>query len=212
MVTTYHPALSSMVKVVQKLHPMLKSTEEHRRIFSEPPFMAFRGCKNLKDILVRSKLYNVDNGVCDNKGCNPCRKSRCQVCKVMCSATTFTSRVTSKEYRINFSFNCDLSNVAYMLECSICGVQCAGSTSFRVRFNTYKPCNRRFNGGASGVPQAAIFRHFAGEGHRGLLEDVRIVILDKLYGNGRKRESFWQYKMDTFVPRGLNIRQVDCCS
>ena len=98
--------------------------------------------------------------------------------------------------------------------CSVCGLQYFGSTctSFRVRFNNYKSCTRRFNGGASGVPQATIFRHFAGEGHRGLLEDGRVVILDKLYGNGRQWESFWQYKLDTFVPRGLNIRQVDCCS
>ena len=47
LVTTYHPALSSMMKVVQKLHPMLNSTEEHRKVFHEPPFIAFRiqaGC------------------------------------------------------------------------------------------------------------------------------------------------------------------------
>ena len=60
LVTTYHPGLSSMVKVVQKLNPMLKSTEEHRKVFPESPFIAFRS-KNFKDILVRSKLYNVDN-------------------------------------------------------------------------------------------------------------------------------------------------------
>ena len=43
-------------------------------------------------------------------------------------------------------------------------------------------------GGASGVPQADIFWHFVGEGHRGFLEDVRVVILDKLYENGRQRK------------------------
>ena len=37
----------------------------------------------------------------------------------MCSATTFISRVTNKEYRINFSFNCDPSKVVYMLECKL---------------------------------------------------------------------------------------------
>ena len=64
-----------MMKVVQKLRPMLKSTEEHRKVFPESPFIALRRSKNFKDILVRSKLYNVDNGVCDTKGCSPCRKS-----------------------------------------------------------------------------------------------------------------------------------------
>ena len=41
LVTTYHPALSSMMKVVQKLHPILKSTVEHRKVFPEPPFFFF---------------------------------------------------------------------------------------------------------------------------------------------------------------------------
>ena len=33
LVTTYHPALSSIMRVVQKLNPMLKSTDEHRKVF-----------------------------------------------------------------------------------------------------------------------------------------------------------------------------------
>ena len=77
LVTTYHAALSSMMGVIQKLHPMLKSTEEHRKVFPEPPFVAFRRCKNPKDSLVRSKLYNVDNVVCDSRRCSPCRNCRC---------------------------------------------------------------------------------------------------------------------------------------
>ena len=32
LVTTYHPALSYMIRVVQKLHPMLKFNEEHRKV------------------------------------------------------------------------------------------------------------------------------------------------------------------------------------
>ena len=31
--TTYSSAVSCMMRVVQELHPMLKSTEEHRKVF-----------------------------------------------------------------------------------------------------------------------------------------------------------------------------------
>ena len=31
-------------------------------------------------------------------------------------------------YRINYSFHCDSSNVVYLLECTVCGVQYVGST------------------------------------------------------------------------------------
>ena len=30
--------------------------------------------------------------------------------------------VDSREYRINYSFNCDSSNVVCLLECTVCGV------------------------------------------------------------------------------------------
>ena len=42
-----------------------------------------------------------------------------------------------------------------------------------------------------GYPRLTFFRHFAGEGHRGFLEDVRVAILDQLYGNRRQRKSFF---------------------
>ena len=44
-----------------------------------------------------------------------------------------------------------------------------------------------------GYPRLTFFRHFAGEGHRGFFEDVRVAILDKLYGNRRQRKSFFSY-------------------
>ena len=41
-------------KVARRLHPMLTNWEEHRKVFSKPPLIAFRRCKSLKDILVRA--------------------------------------------------------------------------------------------------------------------------------------------------------------
>ena len=70
LVVTYHPALNSLGKVVRKLHPMLTNSEEHRKVFPEPPLMAFRRCKNLMDILVRAKLSNEGNGGTDKKRCS----------------------------------------------------------------------------------------------------------------------------------------------
>ena len=52
------------------------------------------------------------------------------------------------------------------------------------------------------------FRHFSEEG-QGFLEDIRVIIIDKLIWGDRKRESFRQHKLDTFTPQGLNVREVD---
>ena len=123
LVATYHPALNSLGKVAGRLHPMLAKSEEHSKVFPEPPLIAFRRCKNIKDILVGARLSNEGNGGTDKKGCSCCGKCRCQVCNVMSNSEHFHSNVDSREYRINYSFNCDSSNVVYLLECTVCGVQ-----------------------------------------------------------------------------------------
>ena len=53
------------------------------------------------------------------------------------------------------------------------------------------------------------FSHFSEEGHCGFLEDIKVIIIDRLTGSDRMRESFWQYKLDSFTPIGPNIRLVD---
>ena len=48
LVTSYHPALNSIGKVAHRLHSMLSVSEEHRRVFPEPPLVSFKRCKSLK--------------------------------------------------------------------------------------------------------------------------------------------------------------------
>ena len=82
-----------------------------------------------------------------------------------------------------YSFNCDSSNAVYLLECTVCGVQYVGSicTPFRLRFNNYKACSRKFNSGAS-VPQVEFFRHFTEESHHGFLKYISVKIIDRITG------------------------------
>ena len=61
MVTTYNPAFSSIVGVVKTLHPLLMSTEEHRKVFLELPFIAIRRCKNLRNVFVSQNHVNLDH-------------------------------------------------------------------------------------------------------------------------------------------------------
>ena len=104
LVGTYHPALNSLGKVARRLHPMLTNSEEHRKehrmMFPKPPLIAFRRCKNLKDILVRARLSSEGNEGPDKKWCSCCSKSRCQVCKVISNSEHFHLNIDSREYRI----------------------------------------------------------------------------------------------------------------
>ena len=111
LVLTYHPAFNLLWKIVRKHYSILENSEEHRNVFSQPPFIAFRRCKNLKDILVRSKLYSRGTGDAYSQGCSSCGGKRCRVCKHVCVTDTFCSSATGKQYKINFDFDCNSSNV-----------------------------------------------------------------------------------------------------
>ena len=75
--------------------------------------------------------------------------------------------------------------------------------------NNYKACYCNFKSRSS-VPQMDFYRHFSAEGHHRFLEDVLVKIIDRLsFGKNRIRESFWQHKLDTFNPRGFNIKEVE---
>ena len=54
-----------------------------------------------------------------------------------------------------------------------------------------------------------IYRHFCSDDHHGI-DDWKVLLIDQALDEPalRKKESFWQYKLDTFAPKGLNERDV----
>ena len=96
-VTTYHPKVKELGKLIRDLLPFLYSDGEVRKIFSPPPIVSYRSVVKIKDYMVRSKLYPVERKV----GSQECGSSRCQVCK----SINITDEFTRKQYSINHSFD-----------------------------------------------------------------------------------------------------------
>ena len=92
----------------------------------------------------------------------------------------------------------------------MCVAQCVASTDalFWLRLDNYKACYSRFRLRSS-VPQMGIFRHFSEEVFHGLVEEIYVAEIDKPIWRDRRHESFWQHKLDTFIPQGLNVKEVD---
>ena len=76
-VTTYHPKVKELGKLIGDLLPFLYCNVEVQKVFSPPPIVSYRSARKIKDYIVRSKLYPVERKV----GCRGCGSSRCQVCK-----------------------------------------------------------------------------------------------------------------------------------
>ena len=179
--------------------------------------VAFRRAKTLKDVLVRAKVETSSTG---EGACVGCHRSNCQVCQFLNEGNVFSSMDGTREFMMRKGvLNCNSNHVVYLLSCKTCRKQYVGSTTqkFRGRFNLYKSCFRAYcKRKADGtlhigrpVPQAGLFEHFLQEGHHGM-EDWSFQIIDTSWNlqKLREREAFWQYRLNTFLPEGLNDMEL----
>ena len=203
---TFHPAFQSLYKVLRKLQTILSCDKIHKEVFQDVPIVGFRNSKSLKDMLVRAKVPPLKQ---TEGSCKGCSGKRCGVCSFIKCTTQFSDK-EGKKYNIRVpALNCNSKNVVYLLNCKTCGVQYVGSciTKFRLRFNNYKSCYN--NHLLKIVPQQNLHNHFDQIGHMGL-NDWEFILIDQ--GDSeisvRKRERFWQYKLNTFLPLGLNDCEV----
>ena len=135
-VLTYHPALNKVYEILQKTHRHTLKSQRLTLILPSPPRLAFGNAKTLEDHLVRLKLKTTYK----KPGVTICGRKNCEICHILHQGDTFESSNTGKQYKINFSFNCNSRNVVYLLTCKICEKQYVGSTvtKFRSRFSQYK--------------------------------------------------------------------------
>ena len=204
---TYHPAFANIKDILNRIHLLLTPDKDHQNVFPHVPVVGFKRGKSLQDHLVRAKVSPPE---CEGLS-KPCGKKRCQVCKCIKEADTFSNADNTEVYKIRTrTLDCDSSNIVYLVQCKTCNKQYVGSTvtPFRLRYNNYKSCCKKHSQNIS-VPQMSFHDHFAQKDHNGM-DDWSFKLIDHASDANslRRRESFWQHKLKTFHPLGLNERDV----
>ncbi len=178
LVLTYHPAFFKVYDILKKCLNALFVNNEHQQLFKDKIFVSFRRAKNLKDTLVRAKVYEPSHEQ-TVKGTFRCNgRKNCQICALILEGGSFQNHNDSRSFTISSgAFHCNSENVIYLLQCECCNKKYVGSTKtkFRQRFNVYKSYFRTYarkhNEGSldrgKAVPQAGFFGHFFSEGHQG---------------------------------------------
>ena len=177
----------------------------YKRVFGEKTIVSFRRSRNLKDELVRAKLK--DERVI-SVGMKKCGKSRCKVCGFVEEVRDFEGH--ENKFKINYPFDCDSEGVVYLISCTKCRKNYVGSTitSFRKRFNNHKSSLVRYGKGQRGISGEHLYAHFYEEGHEGI-ENMIVKIIDKTnISEPTIKEGFWAYKLNSFIPNVLNIRDI----
>ena len=153
---------------------------------------------------MRAKLPTLQN--CKG-GSDKCGSRKCKVCNVLRTTETFSDK-SGREYQIktNKVLDCNSRYIVYLVECKRCKIQYVGSakTMFRDRLNNYKTSHRNFIANKY-VTQQSFYEHFNSNGHNGM-SDWSFTLIDQAESLQlvRRKESFWQYQLNTFAPNGLN--------
>ena len=135
-------------------------------------------------------------------GSYKCQKN-CVICREhMVERTTFDSHTTGEVFQCRQAISCDDCNLIYLLYCSKCKQsQYVGETqnTLKTRFYLHRSHILKNTG-------THVTKHFNSKNHT--LQDMRCMPIEKLRTNNRehrqRRERFWQHKLKTFFPEGLN--------
>lgn len=201
LVITYHPCLQDISNIIRHHWKEIEKSETLSKLFPEPPVVAFRRPRSIKDSLVKAAVSAPSTAVGQ---CKPCGDKRCKSCCQLQSTNEFQSNVTGKVYRIYCNTFCKTPNVIYLITCHVCGLQYIGESS--------QPFNKRMNGHRSDLtkkPFLPVSQHFVSPGHT--LDDFvrsKLTIIDHSQSwsdeRRQKKESFWIHELKTLHPNGIN--------
>ena len=139
----YDPRLPSLSKIVQKHHrTMVEEDPRLKEIFKQPPMIAYKRHRNLKDMLIRSKVPKVSNSRPKRnlKGMKKC--GICVICPYIKEGRKIKSTATNYSKEINQKVDCNSENTIYLIECnkSNCRQQYVGCSDqpFKLRMSQHR--------------------------------------------------------------------------
>ena len=166
--------------------------------------VAFKQPNSLRNLLVRAEISKPNTTIGKSHSCGD---KRCKCYTHMQHSSSYTSKVTGKQYKIFCIVNCKNANIIYILECSVCGLQYIGESK--------QPFHKRMNGHRSDLtkkPFRPVCQHFGLSDHS--LEDftrMKILVIDHncLWSDFQRenREIFWIKELRVLHPHGINRKQ-----
>ena len=97
------------------------------------------------------------------------------------------------------------------MKCKVCGegpYVGKAKTKFQHRFNRNKNNHRAFIKRNGKIPQKPFYDHYSLDGHLGI-DDWDFTLFEECETHKQlnERETFWQHRLETFYPLGLNEKE-----
>ena len=155
--------------------------------------------RSIPDMNIRSKLNA-------SYLCKPCEGNKCQTCEIITNGSTFKSTTYNKLYNIKANCNCSTNDIVYLITCKLCSIQYVGESgqNLRDRMNNHKSTIRTHK-------RTPIALHFNSLNHT--INHLSVIPIEVLTNNSifnrRSREYYWQLRLGTIYPKGLNNYPVN---
>ena len=125
LTVTYNRALPDLKAIIDKNWHILQIEPKLKETFAEPPILAFKRNKNLKDIIGGNKVFDNKKNLNANKfnkgKCQPCfTRSINLCCKQLKTCSIFQSAFNKNAFLIRHNVTDKSSCVTYLMACSLC--------------------------------------------------------------------------------------------
>ena len=199
LVINWHHKFEGISKIIHENYKKaVQSDSQFKQVFPQPPIVAFRKQKNIKDRIIRAKHW---------KSTSISKNSNSLITNILNQSQKVTNPVTHESFNVQ-SGSPSSKNVIYCAECTKCNLMYVGTTG-----NTL---NKRFNGHRSDIlcypERCELPKHFADSESCLFERDMKISILEHITGSKYKRlqaEQMWCQKLNTFQPYGLNAKKSE---
>ena len=209
-ILTHHPTNYLVRKIISDNWGVLSHSDLCQKALPKTPLYGTRRSKNLKDILIKSKLNNEQVPKPTGTRIIPdkCKKPFCLVCKKL-KSNSAKCTVTGNSHTISTNIDCHTKNVVYCLTCNVCQKQYIGETK-RNFISRYK----EHLSGIKYKRNYPVTNHCLTHPSFNIDHDLIPRILEVITRNPdlkgtddfrKKRELHWIYKFRCLNPKGLNV-------
>ena len=180
-VTTYNPSLPNFNNIIKEYYPILTASDRCKNAFEDPPLLAYRLPRNLRNTLVRAKIKTPKPSPSSPPKITRYNDGQCKTFKFIAHNTTsYTFHNTGQTRTIDQNLSCSSDNLTYMINCKRClktdttlPSQYTGQTG-----RTLRECFRGHRQGIQNNTGESVPIHFNLPRHT--LNDVKLIPLLKV--------------------------------
>ena len=171
------------------------------RMFKKNPRIVYRWDRNLKDILVRSRLLPIPTPV--SVGTKKCSRPRCKTCPFVIQTPSISFPKGS--FQIKETFTCESRNLIYAIICKRCEMKYIGETG-RLLAERFRDHLRYIHK----KELKPVPLHFNSPNHRGA-DDISVTAIKSCTGDQALRFSLENrliHGLGVLSPAGLNVQHA----